>query len=195
VRPIIPRGRDGTIRLATVAASLWWSGRALAADATPDGPSGKAAHASDQVTVELIAEHGSIQPGGKTRVGVQFDIEDGWHIYGREPGDAGLPTTVSWSVPAGMRVGPLQYPKPQPFLDPGDIRTFGYTGAVVLHSSLTHQTGRDRYAEIPVQAAVKWLACKELCVPGSATLSLTLPVSPTPPVFSSHAQLFDQLPE
>ena len=150
-----------------------------------------AASEEQLVRAELIAEHASIQPGGTTRIGVHFELEEGWHIYADPPGDAGLPTKIDWTVPNGLSVGPLQWPPAQELEDPGDIRTFGYTGTVVLYSTLSYQAWRDAYQSILVKATVKWLACKALCVPGSAELGLSLPVSADPPVFSTHAQLFE----
>jgi DsbC/DsbD-like thiol-disulfide interchange protein len=148
-----------------------------------------------QVTAELIAEHASVQPGGGTRIGVHFEMEDGWHIYAHDPGDAGLPTKVLWSAPKGVTVGPLQWPKAHEFLDPGEIRTFGYAGTVVLHSTLALTHNAQTNGAIPIQAQAEWLACKEICVPGAAYLELTLPITPHPQAFSTHAQLFEQVEE
>ena len=195
---------NGRLRVLTVLAGLWCVGRALAADATLESPFPQTERASDQVKVELITEHASIQPHGKTRVGAHFTIADGWHIYAKETGDAGLPTTVRWASPERHWVsfGPLQYPKPKRFIDPGNITTFGYSGTVILRSTLTYDYPTlmrknpypTQYNEIPIRAEVKWLACREICVPGSATLELTLPVNQAPPTFSAHAQLFEHTP-
>ena len=157
------------------------------------------------VTAELIAEHASVQPGGKTRVGVRFEIEDGWHIYAQDPGDAGLPTSVQWwlplngAVPGSLRIPhnppgfqPLPWPKPLEFRDPGDIKTFGYSSSVVIASVLWIDPQQKPERTISIEADVKWLACKEICLPGKAHLSLDLPVSPEPPALSTHAQFFQQ---
>jgi thiol:disulfide interchange protein DsbD len=151
---------------------------------------GFAAPEARPVKAELIAEHASLQPGGKTRVGVSFDIEEGWHIYAKEPGDAGLPTKIAWSGPRGATFGPLVWPNPQAFIDPGDIKTFGYTGAVLLSSSLSLRSTVK--AAVLVKAKAEWLACKEVCVPGSTELELTLPVSDVAPALSNRAPLFQQ---
>ena len=160
-----------------------------------------AASEEQPVQAELIAEHDSIRPGGATRLGVHFELEEGWHIYAQEPGDAGLPTTISWSVPEPLArfvsFGALQWPAPQEFFDPGDIRTFGYSGAVVLSTTLRFTMpglAGQPVTELPLHAKVQWLACKEICIPGSAALELTLPVSSNTPVFSAHAELFDHTP-
>ena len=153
-----------------------------------------AAPEEQPVQAELIAEHASIQPGGATRIGVHFEIEEGWHIYAQDPGDAGLPTQITWTVPTNATVSELHWPPHHEFLDPGDIRTFGYSGTTVLYSTLTYRqagVAGTPILELPIQASVKWLACKELCIPGRADLSLALPVSDAPPAFSTHAQLFE----
>ena len=147
------------------------------------------------VTATLIAEHDSVQPGGSTRIGVLFTIEDGWHIYAQDPGDAGLPTTVTWSGSERLSFGPLQWPPSHEFHDPGDIRTFGYTGDLVLFSTMAVPAEwPDRLAAgIRVAADVRWLACKEVCIPGRADLDLILPLSPDPPALSTNAKLFASL--
>ncbi len=146
------------------------------------------------VTATLITEHASVQPGGTTRVGVLFELEDGWHIYGREPGDAGLPTKIDWTVPVGATIGPLAWPPAQEFTDPGEIHTFGYSGTVVLASPLT-LSGKTPLSAVPVAAEVRWLACREICLPGSAQLTLSLPVTASAPVASTHAELFEHIDE
>ena len=140
------------------------------------------------VTATLIAEHASIRPGGATRIGVLFDIEEGWHIYAQDPGDAGLPTQVTWSGHDRIAFGSLQWPEPYEFLDPGDIRTFGYAGTVVLSSALAGS--KPLAAEARIHADVEWLACKDVCIPGSAALEFEIPVRAESPARSAHAELF-----
>ena len=154
-------------------------------------PVGPSSTIPQPVTVELIAEQRSLQPAGTTRVGVHFKLEPGWHIYAEQPGDAGLPTQVRWSSPVAVVFEPLRWPHPEQFVDPGNITTFGYTGSTVLSSTLHGTPSKVLSASVPVHADVRWLACKEVCVPGSATLDLTLRVSTEVPAFSAHAELFD----
>ena len=147
------------------------------------------------VTARLITEHESLQPNHPTRVGVLFTVEDGWHIYAQEPGDAGLPTSIQWRLPSDTAVGPIQWPPYREFLDPGNIRTFGYQGTVLLWSPLSMTVVRSAPGpsppdSLPLAADVSWLACKDICIPGSTTLTLTLPVSAGPPALSSDASRF-----
>ncbi len=145
------------------------------------------------VTAELIAEQASVQPGGQTRIGVHFDLEPEWHIYAEDPGDAGLPTKIEWTTSEGATFGPLHWPKAQRFEDPGNIKTNGYTGSLVLYCALKINAQAPPDRTLPIRAHVSWLACREVCVPGKADLELSLPVSAKPPVPSPHAELFDQV--
>ena len=165
---------------------------AMGADRLPaDSSEGLAASGrTEPVTVTLVAEHSSIQPGGATRVGVLFEMDEGWHIYAQDPGDAGLPTKIVWSGLEDAIFGPMQWPAPERFLDPGDIHTFGYHGSVTLARSMQLAPSKIRGASVSIHAKVTWLACKEVCLPGSVNLELHLPVSDTPPAFSDHAALF-----
>ena len=143
------------------------------------------------VRAEFISEHTSIQPGGPTRVGVRFHMDEGWHIYAEEPGDAGLPTTVLWKASPDVKFGPMQWPPHETFLDPGHIKTFGYRGTLGLASQITFTPPLDgKYAPVEISAQVEWLACKEICIPGKTDLQLTLPISPTTPELSPQARLF-----
>ncbi len=176
-----------------IGGGLWWPGGVSASGKEPSvqPPAGFARGEDRLVTAELIAEHASVQPGGATRVGVRFDLEEGWHIYAQEPGDAGLPTKIAWSGPAGVSFGPLSWPTPERFDDPGNITTFGYSGTVVLASPLAVSPNVTDHQPLAIEAKVSWLACKELCIPGSATLALSLPVSTATPTFSAHNELFE----
>ena len=89
-----------------------------------------------------------------------------------------------------MTIGSSSWPTPEKFLDPGDIRTFGYTKSVLLAGRLEVPSTFTEQA-VAIHAEVRWLACKDLCIPGSAALDLTLPVSAEPPTPAAHAHLFE----
>ncbi len=100
-------------------------------------------------------------------LGVRFDIKPGWHIYWRYPGDAGLATDIQWRLPDGAKPGPLLWPVPIAFTQSGDLAGYGYEDEVVLASEVRFDRGA-----LPafIGAGVAWLACKDVCVVGSAEL-------------------------
>lgn len=168
---------------------------ALAAAAQAPKPRLGAAPGDHPVRATLVAEHTSIGQGLGTRVGVLFEMEPGWHIYAQVPGDAGLPTTIALEGEPPLQIGPAQWPTPEEFLEAGEVKTFGYTGTLLVASELGIPLGMVLDRPLPetftVRANVEWLACKEICIPGKAQLELSLPVSTDPPVLSTHAQLFE----
>ena len=105
---------------------------------------------------------------------MRFQLKDGWHVYWRNPGEAGLATRVDVSVEGG-EVGPLQQPFPVTFLDFNDtIQSFGWGGEVLLFQEVT--LPQDAAGEALVEAKVGLLACQNICIPGELNLSRRLPI-------------------
>jgi len=166
--------------------------------ADPDrGPSinGKApllgfSQAEQPVQARLALEHAALNSGTPSRIGVVFEIEEGWHIYAKDPGDAGMPTRVVWTLPEGFSASDLSWPPHETFLDPGNIQTFGYSAETLLSSRL--RVGPEaRQGEQLLQAKASWLACNEICIPGQALLEARVAVSDEPQL-SPDAPLFQK---
>jgi len=133
------------------------------------------AGSSDHLTVRLIPETESIQPGQPVTVGLYFQMEKGWHIYWKNPGDSGQAPQVSWKLPPGFKAGPLQWPVPERIAIPS-LMDYGYNGEVLLLSTLHAPKGLKPSQMIRFSAQVHWLVCQESCIPGQARLELRLPV-------------------
>ncbi len=134
-----------------------------------------------KVRAVLVADVTEARPAESFHLGVRFEIEDGWHIYWRNPGGAGLATAVDFELPEGVAAGPLQWPLPVAFTQSGDIPGYGYEGSVVLASEIEVAPDFDRSRSPRIRARASWLACKEVCVLGSAELDgslLDLPLDP-----------------
>ena len=144
---------------------------ALCALSTAFAQSGKQQHAH----LALISAHNTIAPGQPDWIGLRFDLDPGWHIYWINPGDSGEPPKIEWHLPAGMEAGDLQFPVPQRIPD-HSLMDYGYQGNVVLLSRLTTSNApASKQAEI--SADVRYLVCREVCVPGRDHVSLTLPIN------------------
>lgn len=145
----------------------------------------------ESVRAELIVEEESIQPGRPFWVGVELKMAEGWDTYWLNPGDAGFPTKVLWTLPEGFEAGPLQWPYPKKF-ETDSLVAFGYTDTVVLLSKITPPANLSSGVPIKIEADVNWLACKDACVPGEAHLVLPLSVSANTPQPNSLAAQFTQ---
>lgn len=139
--------------------------------------SGSGAKAPVYVKVRMIADRDALVPGGKIRLGIVYDLEPHWHIYYKEPGEAGMPTSIEWNLPAGFKAGELIWQKPARFSDAG-IVTYGYQGRMVLAADVNIPDKSLKPGEkVEIRALTKWLSCKDICIPGQAEASITLPVS------------------
>jgi len=128
------------------------------------------------VTATLIADADGIVPGREITVGLRLEMEPGWNTYWEYAGDAGIPTTIAWTLPAGFRAGAIEWPVPERISDPGGIDIYGYKGAVLLPVTIQVPADLKPGETVTLRAHATWLVCKEICVPGKADLALTLPV-------------------
>ncbi len=142
------------------------------------------------VQASLVSEVSAFVPGEPFRVGVLLRMAPGWHTYWEFPGDSGLPTRVTWKLPEGFRAGPLQWPLPRKVLEPGDIEVLAYKEEVLLFAEITPPS--DWVGEARLEAVLSWLVCEQICIPGSATVSLNLPASAASSSPSEAAGLFQR---
>jgi DsbC/DsbD-like thiol-disulfide interchange protein len=144
-------------------------------------PSARASAASiPHGTVDLIAESQWIAPGNETYFGLNFRLEKGWHIYWVNPGDSGQPPRIEWHIPAGLNAGELEWPAPRR-LGTSTIVDFGYDNAVMLLVPLRATSTMLMNQVAQLDAELKVLVCREICIPGKAKVSITLPIKSMPP--------------
>ncbi len=147
---------------------------------------------TEPVQATLLAEDESIQPGRPFWIGVELKMADGWDTYWQNPGDSGFPTQVNWKLPEGFKAGPILWPYPEKMTVDGLV-VFGYTESVLLMTQITPPAQLSGNQKIEIKADVNWLACKDSCVPGSASLELALPVtSADPGIDDSKIAVFNQ---
>ncbi|WIO74694.1 protein-disulfide reductase DsbD family protein [Porticoccaceae bacterium LTM1] len=146
------------------------------------------AYQDEYIEVTLVSEQQTLQPGSTTWLAVKLKPIDHWHVYWQNPGDAGLAPKVSLSLPEGLTAGEVEWPVPKRMVD-ADIATYGYDETLLMFPiSVEDSVNVDQSATI--EAAVRWLVCKEGCIQGSAKLQLTLPVSAMVPMKTKHAKIF-----
>jgi thiol:disulfide interchange protein DsbD len=134
-----------------------------------------------QVSASLVAADASIKPGMPFTVALRLDHKPHWHSYWINPG-TGLPTKIAWSLPEGWRAGDIQWPAPMLLLDTrGNVIGNGYDGDLLLPVTITPPVGLKPGASAELTARAEWLMCQDECVPGSAKVSLSLPVSSDDP--------------
>ena len=146
---------------------------------------------SHHTAIELLANVRSIHPGDHFLIGVRLTMEKGWHTYWKNPGESGLSTEIHWALPASIAANPIEWPIPEKHLEAGDILTYGYSGETMLLVSMTASSSLRPGESITLTGQVTWLECERTCVPGKATVSLVLPVTPALPQ-PDHEKLFQR---
>jgi suppressor for copper-sensitivity B len=123
-----------------------------------------------QARVRLISAAQSLA-GDEAALGLEFDLQPGWKIYWRSPGDAGLPPRIDWAGSQNLQQAEVAWPVPHRFSLFG-LETFGYGGQIVLPiDARAAQPGQP----LLLRAKVDYLICEEICIPYTAELALDLP--------------------
>jgi DsbC/DsbD-like thiol-disulfide interchange protein len=142
---------------------------------------GEALAPGGNVEATLLSERTAVARGAPFYVGIRMKIRRGWHIYWKNPGDSGLPPRIAWTLPKGFVAGPIEWPIPERFAE-NDLMAYGYDRDVIFPVRIT-PPGTLEGDSITIAGKLEWLECADVCVPGSAELRLSLPVSsgPAPP--------------
>jgi len=130
----------------------------------------------EHVDAQLVAETETVVPGESLWLALRLEHMENWHTYWKNPGDAGKPTEISWSLPEGITAGEIVWPLPERFELPADLVDFGYTEEIFL---LTQLSIPENYSAsvLDISADVVWLECEEICIPDGAQVSLSIQVS------------------
>ena len=122
---------------------------------------------------ELVAE-AAAAPGGEVELAILMKTKPEWHGYWLNPGDAGLPMEIEWTMPPGFSVGPLRYPVPTRLTVAG-IMNYVYEDDYAVLTRLKVPEGAS--GTVPISAKARWLACTDtICVPEQGEFSLQLQV-------------------
>jgi DsbC/DsbD-like thiol-disulfide interchange protein len=152
-------------------------------------PQAAARFAGDHIMVTLVTESDALVPGKPAWVGLRLQHEPHWHTYWINPGDSGLATKLAWHLPEGFRAGDIAWPVPQRFTV-GELYNFGYDGDVLLPVAIEVPAAAAADTQLALKVDAKWLVCEEQCIPGKATLELSLPIAAQANTDPAVAQAF-----
>ena len=153
----------------------------------------------DLCAAQILADVSTITPGKPFTVGVKLKLAPGYHVYWINPGDTGIPTKITFTLPDGFTAGEVQFPIPRKFEMPGGITAFGYEDEVMFLATITPARGVKVGTEVTIGAKAAWLVCdKDRCVQGGQEVALKLAVGSTKPQ-TANADEFEkwraQLPQ
>jgi thiol:disulfide interchange protein DsbD len=143
------------------------------------GSEAKAVVTTEQVRAELMVyAPDGVAPGKPLWAGLQLTHKPEWHTYWKNSGDSGLPTSVQWTLPAGITAADIAWPVPKK-IPLGTLANYGYDNVVLLPVPLT--VGPDFKSpvlgnSVDIKLKANWLVCRKECIPGEGEFALKLPV-------------------
>lgn len=137
------------------------------------------------VQANLVTNHDTLVSGMK--IGVQLNIEPGWHAYWENPGDVGAPPKLNIESSIDLTESEIFYPIPTRLVaSPYD--SYGFENEVLFYKTISFENPKNLpYAKLTIHA--EWLVCKQICVPYSKTFTLELPIEDSK-ADNSHFDLF-----
>lgn len=126
------------------------------------------------VNATLVADAPAIKTATPMNMAVVFGIQQDWHVYWQNPGDSGMPTQITWNdLPEGVSISDMAWPVPER-LPYGTLVNYGYSNRVMFPFTVTSATDMPA---LTITGKASWLVCKDICIPESAALSITLPAA------------------
>lgn len=170
-------------RFACFALALFCAGAVFAQPAF--GPGGDA-DGNSLVRPSVSAEHEAISPDEPTTLAMRFEITEGWHVYWKNPGDTGAEMLVRYDGPEWAGIGDLRWPVPERYLSPGDLLDFVHEGSPTLLAPISIDrdawTAAGRPQTLDFRLHFEWFVCKEICLLGEGSVTLSIPVAAAGPV-------------
>lgn len=126
---------------------------------------------TSHTTARLFSAQTATGETGSVEAGLDITIEDGWKIYWRTPGDAGLAPAFDWTGSQNLAGTDIKWPAPHRFIT-ADIDNIGYKKHVTLPVIINLQ---DAAQPLEISLKLDLLVCSDICVPETKKLTLSLP--------------------
>ena len=155
---------------------LLWLGLAVPAMAQSPDPYAKGPH----IAISLSAESAAPAPGGTVTIAYDAVPQPGWHGYWQNPGDAGFPAKLVWTLPSGVTADAPRYPVPTTLLigEGADaLQNYVFDQRFTPLIDLHLPPGLAPGTKLPIRLKASYLVCTDqICVPEKADLALDLVV-------------------
>ncbi len=146
---------------------------------------------------ELVSDSARVSSHSRVQVGLYITVPNGWHIYWKYPGEAGLAPKISFESTQEVSFEEHRWPVPKEFEQGPNIQGYGYENQV-LFPTVVH-IGDLGAESLEVAVNAFFLKCSpKLCVPEQISKKLILPVgmkqdSPTNDLFVKWEERMPEL--
>lgn len=150
-----------------------------------------------EAKADIILDSFDIEKDSVIQAGILVTLEDGWHVYWRNSGDSGMPTSFEFDFSDGIKVTEIQWPVPKIFEFEG-YASYGYEDKVLFPFKLI--LSKENYDKpFLINVKLKSLICKDVCKPYNDELKIEIDLNQS--IVSSSdineifKQTFENLPE
>lgn len=123
-------------------------------------------------TVTITPKTNDVQAGQTIQIATTIKMAQDWHVYWVNPGDSGLPVNITWDLPTDFKIGDIIWPVPDKITF-DILANYGYYDEVILLQDLTLPKNLPE-GKIDLRAQVNMLICKDICIPESSEITLSL---------------------
>jgi len=104
-------------------------------------------------------------------IGLEYQMEPGWKTYWKSPGDGGFAQSISWDNSSNVKNVNILWPTPFEFEILG-LTSLGYQNDVIFPLEVELE---DELKNTFLNLHISFLICKDICIPGDATVFLEIP--------------------
>ena len=135
------------------------------------------AQAADWVEGDHFRARLAAVPEGSNRIAVlEIEMEEGWHTYGQEPGDAGLPPRFHWDKSKNLKDVNINWPPTKEKREFDMFTVNAYEGLTQFLLDISPEIN-DQNVDLDLNLQI--MVCSDICIPAEADLSLSL-------IYASH---------
>lgn len=116
---------------------------------------------TDQSRIRLISEYDGTKGQETLFLGLEVQLQKGWKIYWRSPGDAGIPPQFDWNGSQNLKKASVQWPLPEQF-DVFGLATWGYHDEVLYPIKMELvEPGNPLFVKLHLFFGI----CEQICIP------------------------------
>ena len=126
---------------------------------------------SEESKVRLISPLTHNNNFSEIFIGLEYQMNAGWKTYWQSPGEGGFSQNIIWNNSKNIKSLEIKWPVPQEF-EILDFKSLGYANQVIFPLKLVLV---DPNLNTTLMLDISYLTCKEICIPGTAHLELSIP--------------------
>ena len=138
--------------------------------------------------VDVISERESIASGDRFLAALKLDIDEGWHVYWRNAGDAGIAPSINWEFTSGASTGEFIWPAPHT-IPLETLMNYGYEDQLILPFEVVAPAGLKAGDSLIMAGKTEYQICLDVCIWENADIELIIPVTDMPVSHSDNGAL------